>query len=59
MTVKVPGKTFKLSKSTKRLLAGINDSHARGAFKRDMIQAELFAAFVPKRERKGEQADAK
>ena len=45
-----PGKTFKLSKQSKRLMCSIVDAHARNAFKRAMIQAELAAAVVIKRE---------
>ena len=45
-----PGKTFKLSKQSKRLMCSIVDTHARNAFKRAMIQAELAAAVVIKRE---------
>lgn len=45
-----PGKTFKLSKQTKRLMCSIVDAHARNAFKRAMIQAELAAAVIIKRE---------
>jgi hypothetical protein len=45
-----PGKTFKLSKQTKRLMCSIVDSVQRNAFKRAMIQAELAAAVVTKRE---------
>lgn len=45
-----PGKTFKLSKQTKRLMCSIVDAHARNAFKHAMIQAELAAAVIIKRE---------
>lgn len=45
-----PGKTFKLSKQTKRLMCSIVDVEQRNAFKRAMIQAELAAAVVIKRE---------
>lgn len=45
-----PGKTFKLSKQSKRLMCSIVDAHKRNAFKRSMIQAELAAAVVIKRE---------
>jgi len=38
-----PTSTFKLSKQSKRLMATIVDRHARGAFKRGAIQAELAA----------------
>jgi hypothetical protein len=45
-----PGKTFNLSKQSKRFMATIVDPIARGEFKRAMIQAELASAIVPKRE---------
>jgi len=47
-----PNKTFKLSKQTKRFMATMIDPEQRNAFKRAMIQAELAAAIVPKREKK-------
>ena len=43
-----PGKTFNLSKQTKRFMATIVNAEQRHAFKRAMIQAELAAAIVPK-----------
>ena len=45
-----PNKTFKLSKQTKRFMCTIADPVARHEYKRAMIQAELAAAIVPKRE---------
>jgi hypothetical protein len=45
-----PGKTFKLSKPTKTMLASITDPVKRNEWKRAMIQAELAAAVVVKRE---------
>ena len=45
-----PGKTFKLRKQSKRLMCSIVDAGQRNAFKRAMIQAELAAAVVVKRE---------
>jgi len=45
----IPGKTFKLSQQTKRLMCSIVDAKERGEFKRAMIQAELAAAIVPAR----------
>jgi hypothetical protein len=45
-----PGKTFVLSKQTKRFMCTIIDPVARNDFKRAMIQAELAAAIQPKRE---------
>jgi hypothetical protein len=47
-----PGKTFKLSKSTKRMMCSIVDATKRNAYKRMMIQAELAAGVVIKREPK-------
>lgn len=43
-----PGKTFNLSKQTKRFMATMVNAEQRNAFKRAMIQAELAAAIVPK-----------
>jgi hypothetical protein len=43
-----PGKTFVLSKQTKRFMCTIIDPVERHAFKRAMIQAELAAAVVPR-----------
>ena len=45
-----PGKTFNLSKQTKRFMCTIVDPVARNAYKRAMIDAELAAAVVVKRE---------
>lgn len=36
--------TFKLSKSTKRVLSTMTDSHMRGDYKRMMIEAEVAFA---------------
>jgi len=47
-----PGKTFKLSKSTKRMMCSIVNTEQRNQFKRMMIQAELAAGVVVKREAK-------
>jgi hypothetical protein len=47
-----PNKTFKLSKQTKRFMATMINADERNAFKRAMIQAELAAAIVPKREKR-------
>jgi len=47
-----PGKTFNLSKSSKRILAQFTDPHARGQWKRMMIDAELSAAIVIKPEKR-------
>ena len=43
-----PGKTFNLSKQTKRFMCSIIDPIERHAFKRAMIQAELASAVVPR-----------
>ncbi|CAB4124614.1 hypothetical protein UFOVP181_158 [uncultured Caudovirales phage] len=51
-----PGKTFNLSKDSKRLLATITDKQLRGSIKKMFIEAELYEAVVPKttkRERPG------
>jgi hypothetical protein len=45
-----PGKTFRLSKSTKRMMCSIVDAEKRNAYKRMMIQAELAAGVIVKRE---------
>ena len=47
-----PGKTFKLSKTTKRMMCSIVNAEQRNAYKRMMIQAELAAAVIVKREPK-------
>jgi len=49
-----PGKTFKLSKTAKRMVALMKGSTAdqRNQFKNMMIQAELAAAVQPKREKR-------
>jgi len=48
-----PGKTFKLSKTVKRMIALMKGSTAdqRNQYKRMMIDAELCAAIQPKREK--------
>jgi hypothetical protein len=43
-----PGKTFKISKQTKRFMCTFVDPVARNAFKHAMIQAELAAGIVIK-----------
>ena len=45
-----PNGNFKLSKTSKRFLATIVNSQQKGMLKQGLIQAELFAAVVPKRE---------
>jgi hypothetical protein len=46
-----PGKTFKLSKSAKRMIALMGGpAEGRNQFKRMMIQAELAAGVIVKRE---------
>jgi hypothetical protein len=48
-----PNKTFKLSKTTKRMMALMGGpAEGRNQFKRMMIQAELSAAIQPKREKR-------
>ena len=47
-----PGKTFNLSKSSKRILAQFPNAPERGQWKRMMIDAELSAAIVIKPEKK-------
>ena len=48
-----PTANYKMSKQTKSSLAlhKFKDQHARGAWKRAMIEAELSAAIQPKREK--------
>ena len=48
-----PGPNYKMSKSLKTSLAlsGFQDPHKAGQWKRAMIDAELSAAFQPKREK--------
>lgn len=48
-----PGPNYKMSRQTKASLAlhSFKDAHARGAWKRAMIEAELTAAIQPKREK--------
>jgi hypothetical protein len=48
------GPNFKMSKQTKRSLALIIDPHERGAQRRIMVQAELAAAVVPRREKRND-----
>jgi len=47
-----PGPNYKMSSTTKRMLALIIDPHKRGVQKRLMIQAELASAIAPRREKK-------
>ena len=47
-----PGKHFNLSKESKRALAQLTNPEAKGNLKRMLIQAELAAAVVPKREKR-------
>ena len=47
-----PGKTFKLSKTTKRMMALMGGpAEGRNQFKRMMIDAQLSAGVVVKREK--------
>ena len=43
-----PGKTFNLSKQSKRFMATLVNAEERNSYKRAMIQAELAAAVVIK-----------
>ena len=43
-----PGKTFNLSKQTKRFMATFVNAEQRNAFKRAMIQAQLASEVVVK-----------
>lgn len=52
-----PGKLFKLSKSTKRVMATLPLSR-RHDFRKAMIEAEVAAAVQPKRERRQGTQDA-
>lgn len=52
-----PGRLFKLSKSTKRVMATV-PSERRHIFKQLMIEAEVAAAIQPKRERRQGSHDA-
>jgi hypothetical protein len=48
-----PGKTFKLSKTVKRMMALMGGpKEGRDQYKRMMIDAELCAAVQPKREKR-------
>jgi hypothetical protein len=49
-----PTANYKMSKQTKTSLAlgKFKDAHARGQWKRAMIEAELSAAVQPKREKR-------
>ena len=49
-----PTKTYKMSKSTKRMLAlgSFRNAEDRNLWKHAMIGAELAAAVVPKREKR-------
>lgn len=51
------GPTYKMSKSHKMLLANILDPHKRNAFKRSLIDAELFAAETAKHVDKRKKGD--
>lgn len=44
-----PTKNFRISQQTKRLCATIVDAHARGAFRRAMIDAQIVASEAPAR----------
>lgn len=46
-----PTKTFRLAKTTKRILATITDPIARNEYKQAMIQAQLVPSQLPKKEK--------
>ena len=48
-----PGSNYRMSKQTKTSLAldKFKDHHARGAWKRAMVEAELASVIQPKREK--------
>jgi hypothetical protein len=52
-----PGKTFNLSKTSKRMLAQFTNAQERADWKRMMIEAEIAEATIPRTVR--ERADAK
>lgn len=54
-----PTKSFRLSKQAKRLCDTIVDAHARGEFRRAMIQAELIASEAPARKERTDRNDKK
>jgi hypothetical protein len=43
-----PNSTFKLSKTTKRMLCSIVNTEQRNSWKKSMIQAELYSKVVVK-----------
>lgn len=47
-----PTANYKMGAQNKRFLATILDPHLRGEIKRSMIQADLYGALAPKREKK-------
>jgi hypothetical protein len=47
ITMNKPTSTFKLAKTTKTMMSRIADDHARGHFKRMMIDAQLEAQKRP------------
>jgi hypothetical protein len=51
-----PGKTFNLSKQTKRFMATFVNAEDRNAFKRAMIQAQLASEIVIKTEKRDKNA---
>jgi hypothetical protein len=52
-----PDKNFKLSKTSKRILASIKDSSLASSWKRMMIDAELESKKAPPRSEKGSKKD--
>ena len=51
-----PGKTFNLSKQTKRFMATFVNAEERNSFKRAMIQAQLASEIVVKTEKRDKNA---
>ena len=51
-----PGKTFNLSKQTKRFMATFVNAEERNAFKRAMIDAQLCSEIVIKTEKRDRNA---
>jgi hypothetical protein len=52
-----PDKNFKLSKTSKRILASIKDSSLASSWKRMMIDAEMEAKKAPPKQEKGSNRD--
>ena len=54
-----PGKTFKLSKTTKRMLCSIVNTEQRNQYKRMMIDAQLCSEVVIKTPSRNERGPAR